>query len=84
MGENLKELSDAAVPGPWRHVVGDDYYIESDSYPKRPTHYPGVEDTGDWCVLIGNRPKDFGDSTSRFIVALVNAYRDGRLVERDP
>jgi hypothetical protein len=74
----LEELSVRATPGPWRHIVGDDYAIESDSYPRKPTHSPCVMDSG-WWLAIGNRPDDFGEANSKFIVVLVNAYRSGQL-----
>lgn len=82
-GSDLAKLSAGATPGPWRHVVGDDYAIESDSYPPKATHRPCVIDSG-WWLAIGNRPDDFGEANSKFIVALVNAYRAGRLVETFP
>jgi hypothetical protein len=80
---SLAELSAKATPGPWRHVAGDDYYIESQSYPPKATHNPSVVDSG-WWLAVGNRPDDFGEANSKFIVALVNAYRSGRLKEADP
>ncbi len=75
---NLEALSKAATPGPWQHIVGDDYYIESQSYPPKATHNPCVIDSG-WWLAVGNRPSDYGEANSKFIVALVNAYREGRM-----
>lgn len=75
---NLEALSKAATPGPWQHIVGDDYYIESKSYPPKATHNPCVTDSG-WWLAVGNRPSDYGEANSKFIVALVNAYRGGRM-----
>ncbi len=73
--DSLRALSEAATPGPWTMVVGDDYYVESESYPPHPTHSPVVVDGGNW-IAVGNRPDDFGKANAELIVAAVNRLRD--------
>lgn len=80
MGENLKDLSDAAVPGPW-HVDWLPAWNEDNGAEEPPIcdgiciHTPEHEAESVLCC---------SEREAAFIVALVNAYRDGRLVERDP
>jgi hypothetical protein len=57
------------TPGPWRIIVGDDYYIAADEYPKEFIgHFKG-DDNGQFIACVGNRPKDFGEANARLIAA---------------
>jgi hypothetical protein len=72
--ETLKALSEAATPGEWKLI-----WHGNETYP-----YP-LSITGDdgqfWIARDGTTSKK---ANGAFIVALVNAYRSGKLVDAEP
>lgn len=68
---NLKALSDKAAQGLWRLTPATPWIIETVS----PSFDPVAS------VQVSNCPN--WQESAEFIVALVNAYRAGALVERD-
>lgn len=72
-GRTLKQLSDEATPQPWRvEATGDNFAV-----------IQGGDGTGPgfdicWQEIPANQG---GEANARLIVELVNAYREGRLVE---
>ncbi len=85
---SLQELSDKATPGPWEAVHADD----GEFYDQPPTFDILSTDGGrSEAVASGGFVEDGGPSLGAvelpdalFIVALVNAFRSGRLVQRTP
>ena len=65
---NLQRLSEMATAGRWPEPE----YDNSDT------------GAGDWYSVPGVAGFMWDEDDAKFIVALVNAYRDGRLVEREP
>lgn len=90
MGD-LKELSDAATVGPWSyrpHKYDDWGLIRGGEMPSDhigPVHPPvaSARPVGLGCDFDAARAAgvDPMEPNGRFIVELVNAYRDGRLIE---
>lgn len=90
----LKELSDAASPGPWLYRPDryDDWGMirggEIQSEHIGPIHPPVARSNAQWNELDSfDKHRKAGTDpmapNGKFIVELVNAYRDGRLVEKD-
>jgi hypothetical protein len=76
---DLKQLSDAATPGAWRYVPGPNF-DEADvvgiahGYPAELGNF--------YCATGADEFEPLpGKANAAFVAALVNAYREGRLVE---
>ncbi len=66
-------MSEKHSPLPWFVVAGDDYYIQSEGYPKEFSgHFKGDANCP-YVAIVGNYPKDFGEANAALIVRSVNA-----------